>query len=122
MNIFTLNTWCGNSPTGGPTGSVKTTGPATGTTATVLLILLLNHQICVESSAGDSVEQIRGEESQLSAVVEWDRIESLQTEEQLVEQQTCLFVKGADEGVAVVEAEQNVKAPFQFREPDVQAG
>jgi len=53
--------------------------------------------------------------------MEWDAVQALQTEVQLVKQQLCFLVESADEGVALVEPQQHIQRPLQLREPDVQA-
>jgi hypothetical protein len=72
-----------------------------------------------EGGAGHVIQQV-GRERELHA--EGDGVEALQAEQELVKQKLRLLVNGADEGVALVEAEQHVHAPLQFGEPDVQAG
>ena len=53
---------------------------------------------------------------------DWDRVESLEAEDQLVEEQLRLFVQRAHVGVALVEPQQGVHGPFQLGKPNVQAG
>ena len=52
--------------------------------------------------------------------VEWNTVESLQTEDELVKQQLGLLVQGADEGVPLVEPQQHLHGPLQFGDPDVE--
>lgn len=51
--------------------------------------------------------------------VEGDAVETLQAEVQLIKEQLGLLVECTDKGVALVEAQKNVKRPFKLGEPDV---
>ena len=58
---------------------------------------------------GNVFEEIRGERQ---VDVERDGVEALETEDELVEEEPRLLVERADEGVALVEPQQDVHAPL----------
>ena len=48
-----------------------------------------------------------------------DGVEALEAEDELVEEQARLLVQRADEGVPLVETQQDIHAPLQFGIPNV---
>lgn len=46
----------------------------------------------------------------------------METEEELIKEETRLFVEATDVSVALIEPQQDVHGPFQFGKPDVKAG
>ena len=66
------------------------------------------------SGVGDLLEEVVREGH---FYAERDGVEALEAEDEFVDEQSRLLVKGAHEGVALVKAQQHVHVPFELGKP-----